>query len=114
MRCCIMKRLILITGLIIYTLFAISSFIAVASENKSSILQVTSSTETTIPAEKGLYTVKEKDGVIVVIYNEKDEIIKITDTSVAILPLQDQQALNRGIQVYNDKELNRLLEDFCS
>ena len=109
-----MKRLVLITGLIIYTLFGISAFIALASESSSNTRQITSSAETVTSDEKGLYTVTEKDGVIVVIYNEKNEIIKITDTSVAILPLQDQLALQRGIQVFNDKQLNRILEDFCS
>ena len=109
-----MKRLILITGLIIYTLFAISAFIAVASENKSSILEVTAPTESVTVAERGLYTITQKNGIIVVIYNETGDVIKTTDTAVSILPVQDQQAIKKGIQVYNDKELAKLLEDFCS
>lgn len=110
-----MKKLILITGLIVYTLFAVSSFIAVATENKASILEVTApavTEETT--GKKALYTLTEKDGVIVVIYNRNGNIVKETDTLLSVLPIQDQQKLKQGIQVDSEKELSRLLQDFCS
>lgn len=111
----ILKRLILITAVIIYALFAISSFIAVATENKNSILEVTSPEITSSEVKKqGIYTLTESDGVIAVIYNESGKIIQKTDTLVSILPPEDQKKIREGIQIYNEKELIRLLEDFCS
>ena len=44
----------------------------------------------------------------------KDEPRQIFPTQVSSLPLQDQQALESGIPVRNQRDLEQLLEDYLS
>ena len=63
--------------------------------------------------EQLLYILTVSDGVIVV-KNKENRIVKKTDTIVSVLPKQDRENLEKGIKVKSEKELSRLLEDFCS
>ena len=57
---------------------------------------------------------KEYNGKIAVYSSNSDKPIEITNASTAKLPKSDQEALKDGIKAESKKELNRLLEDFCS
>lgn len=111
-----MKRLILITGVVVYILFAVSSFIAIAQENQDTVTKSTVFVETSEASNPiyNMYTLTESKGVIVVRDNRSGKIIKKTDTLVSLLPQGDQKKLKKGIKAKNERELNRLLEDFCS
>ena len=109
-----MKKLIFFTGIIIYILFAISTFITVAKENKNTILEITPSSAVSVENNsEEYYILTVKDGVIVAL-NNKGKIIETTDTRISILPKADQQDLKKGIKIYSKKALSKLLEDYCS
>lgn len=113
----IMKKLILITGIVVYSLFAVAM---VAESGKSGkpaaqVLAETISFETASETENPyLYEIKSSDGKVAVFDNKSGEIIRKTDTLISILPEGDREMLKKGIKVRSDKELKRLLEDFCS
>ncbi|MCH5304288.1 MAG: hypothetical protein J1E41_05440 [Ruminococcus sp.] len=112
-----MKKLILITGILVYTFFAVA-MIADAGKGEKSSEQVqfeTFSTEVVTEIEpQELYVVKSDEGRIAVLDAKTGEIIKKTDTIVSILPEEDRRMLNEGIKVESDEKLRLLLEDFCS
>ena len=112
-----MKKLILISGILVYSLFAVAMIADASKGNKTSeqVQFETYATETVTEIEpKELYVLKSNEGRIVVVDAKSGEIIKKTDTLVSILPEQDRRMLNKGIKVESDEELRLLLEDFCS
>ncbi len=63
------------------------------------------------------YLISVNKGYIVIYkYNEygDKELIKQTDIPVNILPIVDQEKLQKGILVNTEKEVNQLLEDYSS
>ena len=112
-----MKKLILITGVIVYSLFAVAMIID-SSAGKSSfdtVMYETYSTESAPKSEPSkLYVVKVSDGKVAVADGATGKIIKKTDTTVSILPKGDQKMLKKGIAVSDEKQLRLLLEDYCS
>lgn len=110
-----MKKLVLFTGITVYLLFAVSSFIAVATENRASVVHPAKPSENILAQEKALpiYYVKNIDGKICVLDANNNVKIK-TDTLVSLLPQNDKIKLNQGIKVEGDENLRTLLEDFCS
>lgn len=110
-----MKRLVIITGIIVYILFAISAFIAIASEEETVEAQVVTATEweTAPVATEESYIVRTEKGFIVVADNNKKVLWK-TDTLVSMLPKEDIKRLKKGITARNRDELRSILEDFCS
>lgn len=82
--------------------------------NPALTISATAATEEkTIPSESG-YVVKTVSGRIAVEDASTGEIIKTTDTRVAILPEKDRDELERGITVSDKSELRSVLEDLCS
>jgi len=53
-------------------------------------------------------------GHIAVFHEGKDEPWQIYPTKVSSLPADDQHALENGIIVRNDRDLQQLLEDYLS
>ncbi len=111
-----MKRLVIITGIIVYILFAISAFIAIASEEETVDAQVVAATEwETVPvATEESYIVRTEKGFIVVADSNNKEVLWKTDTLVSMLPKEDVKRLKKGITARNRDELRSILEDFCS
>lgn len=60
------------------------------------------------------FIVKDFYGKIAVFENDSDEPIKITDSFISYLPEYDRQQLKNGVRADSEKELKRLLEDYCS
>lgn len=112
-----MKKLIIITGIAVYSLFAVAMVAKSVNTTKpaASVLTETISFETAMETENPYpYLLKSSDGRIAVFDNKSGKIIKKTDTLVSILPEGDREMLEIGIKVKSKKELTRLLEDFCS
>ena len=59
-----------------------------------------------------MYTVGEYEGYVAVFGESKEP--RLTDTAVASLPKSDRGRLDKGIEIYSEKELKALLEDLCS
>lgn len=111
-----MKRLVIITGIIVYILFAVSAFIAVASgEDNDPPLQTaaTGAASQTLPQEE-IFVVKSRKGKIVIEDGLSGEIIRETDTLTSMLPKEDRIKLKSGITAAGRDELRTVLEDLCS
>lgn len=116
-----MKKMIAVTGCFVIFCLMINSLLipslpSVNAENTPQATQINSakeSPESSTPPEQ-FYMLKTYNGKLAVYSSDSDTPIEITDASVAKLPKSDQQALKEGIKVDTKKELDRLLEDFCS
>lgn len=60
------------------------------------------------------YIIKDFFGKIAVFKQDSNQPIKITETAVESLSDYDKQQLKKGINAVDEKELRRLLEDYCS
>lgn len=112
-----MKRLMLITGIAIYSLFAAAMLFNTGNSDKPVewvSIRNYSSKPAAVTEEADMYVVKIVDKKIAVENAKTGEIIKKTDTFASILPKGDRALLSRGIKVKSDKELRTVLEDYCS
>ena len=55
-----------------------------------------------------------KDGYISLWTDSSPDPVEVFPYQARFLPLADQQALEQGIPIENEAELNRLLEDYLS
>lgn len=116
-----MKKMIAVTGCFVIFCLIINSILipslpSVNAENTPSTTQTSSAEESSeITSQlKEFYILKDYNGKIAVYSSLLDKPIEITDASITKLPKSDQDALKSGIKADTKKELNRLLEDFCS
>ena len=68
---------------------------------------------TTSPSVKE-YTVKEYNGKIAVFENDNTKPENVYDSYISVLPEKDRQRLKYGITVDNEKDLQRIIEDYTS
>ena len=61
-----------------------------------------------------VYVVKEYNGHIAIFEENSDTPFKITDVLLSELPDGDKKLLNKGIPASSSRELNCILEDYCS
>ena len=54
---------------------------------------------------------KEKDGTVV-LYKGKNIIKTYDEIVISVLPKRDQEALNSGIIIRNQEQLNAIIEDY--
>ena len=59
-----------------------------------------------------LYIVKDNDGIITIYRYDENEPYETTDIRIDSLPEYDRESLKKGIFVYSDEQLGRLMEDF--
>lgn len=112
-----MKRMILITGIVIYSLFAVAMIIDSGEKEEAAahfINETYASQAVTQTEEKNLYVVKIVDNRVAVTDADSGRVIQKTDTLASILPKGDRKLLLKGIKVNSDKQLRLLLEDYCS
>lgn len=102
-----MKRLILITGMI---LIACTVIQALASPRPATAQQVAAQQE---DGEKRFFLTEER-GRLAVYRSGEAEPYLVTDTVVNSLPRADRAAIRQGVEVQGEAELRRLLEDYCS
>ena len=99
-----MKKLIAVTGVILIAYVIFSAAVGTARPilpDRSAAL-----------AESSVYVMREEEGRVVVYLN--GAIFLRTATPVANLPKNDRLKLQKGITVYSEEELKRLVEDYCS
>ena len=63
---------------------------------------------------QALYTIGQYEGQVAVFLAGLSRPDQVFDVYVASLPAEEQERLHQGIPVYDDKELQRLLEDYTS
>ena len=116
-----MKKMIAVTGCFVIFCLVINGILipslpSVNAENTPPTTQTSYIEESSEALSKSeeFYILKEYNGKIDVYSSNSDKPIEITNASTAKLPKSDQEALKDGIKAESKKELNRLLEDFCS
>lgn len=104
------KRLsvFLLCMLAVIALSAFAAFINSDAENTN-----TNSSITSYKAEK-TYIVREYKDVICVFEENMDIPVKTTDVKVSAFPKADIELLKKGIKVTGERELKRVLADYCS
>ena len=100
-----MKKLTLITGIILITCVSIS---AAAQQPVDAPQRQLSAT-----APSG-YVIKDSGGAVAVYRQGEDTPIFITRTRTDSLPRSDSRRVKEGIEVESDERLRQALEDFCS
>ncbi|WP_407386058.1 hypothetical protein [Ruminococcus sp.] len=102
-----MKKLILISGLILAVYLILMTVIAPQADAPSAVA---------VKAGEGAvhsgYTVGVSEGRIAVFRD--GELYLRTETTVSSLPRADQLKLEEGIRVDSLKELKKLMQDYCS
>ena len=116
-----MKKMIAVTGCFVIFCLVINGILipslpSVNAENTPPTTQTSYIEESSEALSKSeeFYILKEYNGKIAVYSSNSKKPIEITNASTAKLPKSDQEALKDGIKAESKKELNRLLEDFCS
>jgi hypothetical protein len=80
--------------------------------NQTASAQGYTENENESDTDEPVFVVTSKDGYIVVYF--ADEISEVTFTPVHSLPQEEQERLARGISVYTEDDLFRILEDYGS
>lgn len=104
-----MKKLVLITGIILMTCLFTSVY-AFEPEN----INTSTNTETLDQAENDVYVMKSRNNRIVVYKKGETAPFIETETLVSSLPKGDILMLEKGIEIKGEKNLQKSLEDFCS
>ena len=101
------KKLLGITGAILAVYLLLTATVAPpASAPEAAAYQAVRE------ADSGAWRIGEYEGTVTV-FRVGEPILR-TDTRVADLPKSDRSRLAKGIDVYSQKELKRILEDLCS
>ena len=83
-----------------------------SSADRLPIAETSSSQEES--AEEYLYLVKQYDGNIGIFNAGESSPFKVIETDVSLLPSFDRIALEDGIEIYTEEELDAIIEDFDS
>lgn len=116
-RCFKLKKLFVVTVFFVF-LGIIGSFFYFSSEREvkqknSYVASAQKEPSEEIPISQK-YCVKEYKGNIAVFESGNDMPFKTTGISVSELPPEDRKLLEKGIIVLNEKDLNTIMEDYCS
>lgn len=106
-----MKQLVLFTGIILLSCVIVSSVIIPAKADSENMEMLTEVLE---ESEEDVYVLKNNDGMLCVYMQGEDKPVLNTDTNVSVLPKEDQQKLEKGIEVKGERALHQALEDYCS
>lgn len=60
------------------------------------------------------YTIKEYNGKVAVFENNNTQPKSVYDSYISVLPEKDRKRLKYGITVDNEKDLQRIIEDYTS
>ncbi len=104
-----MKKLVLITGIILM-LCLFTSVYASVPEN----INTSTNTQTLDKTETDVFVMKSENNRIVVYKKGESAPFIKTDTLVSSLPRGDIPLLEKGIEINGEKNLQKALEDFCS
>ena len=102
-----MKKLILITGVILILYLVVVTSVTPAATTPSATVMSTEESD----AENG-YIIGISEGRVAVFRN--GDIVIRTDTQLSDLPKSDRVKLEEGIRIDSLKELKARLQDYCS
>lgn len=105
-----MKKLVLITGIILMVCLFTSVYAAPAATVGTQV----SVTDENKGNENEVFVLKSENNYIVVYKFGENTPYMTTDTLVSTLPKGDIMLLEKGIEVKGEENLKKLLEDFCS
>ena len=105
-----MKKLVLITGIILMVCLFISVYAAPAATVGTQV----SVTDENKGNENEVFVLKSENNYIVVYKFGENTPYMTTDTLVSTLPKGDIMLLEKGIEVKGEENLKKSLEDFCS
>ncbi len=105
-----MKQLIFFTAIILISCVIVSAVIIPANAQQGNLEQIIEAIED----EDNLYLLKSNNGTLCVYLKQTGELIMNTETSVSVLPKEDQKLLEKGIEVKDEEQLYQALEDYCS
>lgn len=108
-----MKKLILITGIILISYVVLTAVITSNAAKTKDVQETQAQTTVTQSAvEPTVYIVKSEDNRVVVYLN--GVLYLKTDALVSNLPKSDKNRLEEGIVIKSKEELKSILEDYCS
>ena len=105
-----MKKLVLITGIILMVCLFVSVYAAPAATVGTQV----SVTDENKGNENEVFVLKSENNYIVVYKFGENTPYMTTDTLVSTLPKGDIMLLEKGIEVKGEENLKKSLEDFCS
>lgn len=105
----ISKRLVIIVS-VLFAAIAVTALVFTLFPAQSQA-QVEKPTDTT---NETIYYLKDYNGRLAVFSEGSESPFKITEVEIKTLPEYDQKTLRQGVKAHGQKELTRLLEDFCS
>lgn len=105
-----MKKLVLITGIILMVCLFVSVYAAPAATVGTQV----SVTDENKGNENEVFVLKSENNYIVVYKFGENTPYMTTDTLVRTLPKGDIMLLEKGIEVKGEENLKKSLEDFCS
>lgn len=105
-----MKKLVLITGIILMVCLFTSVYAAPAATVGTQV----SVTDENKDNENEVFVLKSENNYIVVYKFGENTPCMTTDTLVSTLPKGDIMLLEKGIEVKGEENLKKSLEDFCS
>lgn len=112
-----MKKLVAITGVILFGCLFISSFSATqAGQNtaEQTIIYNENETDEQSGEQNQVYIIKAEDGRLTVYKKGESSPYLQTGTYVQALPKGDILRLEKGIEVTGKENLKKYLEDYCS
>ena len=105
-----MKKLVLITGIILMVCLFTSVYAAPAATVGTQV----SVTDENKDNKNEVFVLKSENNYIVVYKFGENTPYMTTDTLVSTLPKGDIMLLEKGIEVKGEENLKKSLEDFCS
>lgn len=105
-----MKKLVLITGIILMVCLFVSVYAAPAATVGTQV----SVTDENKGNENEVFVLKSENNYIVVYKFGENTPYMTTDTLVSTLPKGDIMLLEKGIEVKGEENLKKSLEDYCS
>ena len=111
-----MKKMLLLAGCtaLICVLFTAQPQASSIENPSSPSLPSTVSLPVQEPAQTPPYLLKEFDKRIALFGDDRETPLYISDIYVSQLPEADRLLLKEGLPARSEKELRRLLEDYCS
>ncbi len=102
-----MKKLIAVTGIILIGCVCLGAAFAPQQAAQTSAAASPDQAESE-------YLVKAENGKIAIYKTDSDSPLYTTDALVSTLPKADIEKLRAGIAVKDERELRRILQDYCS
>ena len=109
-----MKRTIIIAGSIALAYIMLTSRYASYGSGAGAVHEDTAAVSFADKEQDSLYIMKEYDKRIAVFERGRSEPVYVSGVLVRDLPKADRELLSDGIRADSKKELDRLIEDYCS